>query len=136
MIQRSIFHTVLMNRLQLPLPQPSPNVWWFDDSARSKQNSDQRGESQKARERESREVVGTLEMEGIVPQSFGTEMERTLEMASSGETCILELFVAVIAVVLSQWHRPPASNTNPQSLTYPSLILMVVACACVCASQI
>lgn len=42
--------------------------------------------------------------EGVVPLSFGSEVLETLQMAFASVWSVLELFVAVFAVVLSQRH--------------------------------
>lgn len=42
--------------------------------------------------------------EGVVPESFGSLVLKTLEMALSSRRCVLELLVAVVTVIFSQWH--------------------------------
>lgn len=42
--------------------------------------------------------------EGVVPESLGSLVLKTLEMALPSRRRVLELLVAVVTVILSQWH--------------------------------
>lgn len=48
-------------------------------------------------------LVGFV-VEGVEPESFGAEVGEALEMALAGAGGVLELLVAVVAVVFSQRH--------------------------------
>lgn len=63
--------------------------------------------------------------EGVVPLSFGSEVLETLKMAFASVWGVLELFVAVFAVVLSQRHCSRALCVGLRSqLVY--LLLLVI----------
>jgi hypothetical protein len=55
--------------------------------------------------------TGTLELERIEPESLGSKVVETLEMAFPSICGVLELLVAVVAVVLPQRHSLSLSLT-------------------------
>lgn len=49
-------------------------------------------------------MIGIIGVLGVVPLSFGTEVLETLQVAFSSRRGVLELLLAVVAVILSQRH--------------------------------
>ena len=45
-----------------------------------------------------------MNLEGIVPTSFGSKVLNPLKMAFSSSWSVLEFLVAIVAIILPQWH--------------------------------
>ena len=65
---------------------------------RRKQRDGGGGESRETEEEED------LTSEGVEPESFGLVMGEALKMALSSKRSVLELLLAVVAVIFSEWH--------------------------------
>lgn len=61
----------------------------------------------------------TLGAQGVVPQSFGSLVVNALDMAPPCEGGVLELLVAVIAVIFPQRHLSPSRSIGQQILKQP-----------------